>query len=41
METLFSVVAKVNSKKTSTQKAADREPTYPKGDDNKHHFPNP
>lgn len=42
MATVFWVVAKVNSKKTSSQNVVARQPTYPEGDDNdKHKFPNP
>lgn len=42
MATVFWVVAKVNNKKTSSQKVEARQPTYPEGDDNdKHQFPNP
>jgi len=42
MATVFWVVAKVNSKKTSSQNVEARQPTYPEDYDNdKHQFPNP
>jgi hypothetical protein len=42
MATVFWVVAKVNSKKTSSQKAQARQPAYPEGDNNdEHQFSNP
>jgi len=42
MATVFWVVAKVNSEKTSSQKVEARQPTYLEDHDNdKHQFPNP